>query len=544
MKRLFSTLAVALAWVACVPAGAQADFGLSEFDVTFTEADETPSSQAGAHPFATTISLGLNADGDGPDGRLRDLFLDLAPGLAVNATLPRCASADFINDECPPVTVVGIADSSFGEPGQNDTAPIFNLVPPEGALLRLGFRLGGENVFLDAGPSPDPPHNLIAEVSDIPEAIELFGVGLELWGEPSSGAHDAARGGPVATQTAFLTSPRSCEGPLSSFADVVSWDAEEEIGESITHDFAGDPMGFTGCGKLSFQPQVKAQPTTDAAQTATGFDLSIAFAGGGLLNPDGIAESDLRELALFLPEEMAAGSALLSGAGACSQAAFEAEGPEDAPDAGCPATSKVGTVEVESALLGDPVAGVVFRGVPFANQAEDSPMALYLVLRDAARGILVKQAIGLETDPEVGYLVALAEEIPELPFEHLQLHLSAGSGMLVSPPRCGEYEGAVALVPRSDDLFVTDASFEIVSGPNGGPCPADGEEPGAGGGGQAPSPPAGTPPPVGTLRVDRSSPRKRPCAKGKRRVRRNGKVRCIKRKKSKASQRRRGHRGR
>lgn len=546
MKRLVAILSATLVCAAWTPGGAEADFGLSGFDVALTSVDGSFAHQAGSHPFASTVSLELNANGNEAEGRLKDLFLDLAPGLVAHPNHPRCTTADFGMDDCPLVSMVGTADSSFDEPDQSVTAPVFNLTPPPGTLMRLGFRIAGaENVFLDAGLSPEPPYNLIAEVSDFPETVELFGIELQLWGDPSNAAHDDARGGPVAAApAAFLTLPRSCEGPLSSFAEVLSWEGAEELGESITDDAVGNPLGFGGCSNLAFQPFAAAQPTTDAAQTTTGLDLSVAFQDEGLLNPGGIAESDVRELALFLPDEMVAGSALGSGAGACSQADLEAEGLEDVPGEGCPEASKAGTVEVESALLADVVEGAVYRAVPFANLAGDSSMALYLVLRDAERGILVKQAVGLETHPEAGYLVAFAEEIPELPFERLQLHLSAAGGTLVSPSRCGEYESAVELVPRSDDLFVVDSSFEIVSGPDGGPCPADGGDVGTGttGGGQVgPSPASASPPASAPIAAH-----KRTCSKGKRRVRRNGKVRCVrqKHKKSKADRRRRGGRGR
>ena len=38
-------------------APAMADYGFSNFDVTFTNADGTPATQAGSHPFATTTEL-------------------------------------------------------------------------------------------------------------------------------------------------------------------------------------------------------------------------------------------------------------------------------------------------------------------------------------------------------------------------------------------------------------------------------------------------------------------------------------------------------
>lgn len=184
MKRFAAILAVALMGAAYPPT-AQADFGIDGFDVTFTGPDGNPAHQAGSHPFATTISLGLNADGDEAEDRLRTLSLDLVPGLVANTTHPRCTAADFGMDDCSLATVVGIATSTFDESDQSTTVPVFNVVPPSGTPLRLGFRLAGSaNVFVDLGLADQPPHNLIAEVSDIPEAIELFGIELQLWAIP------------------------------------------------------------------------------------------------------------------------------------------------------------------------------------------------------------------------------------------------------------------------------------------------------------------------------------------------------------------------
>ena len=49
--------------------------------------------------------------------------------------------------------------------------------------------------------------------------------------------------------------------------------------------------------------------------------------------------------------------------------------------------------------------------------------------------------MALEADPATGELIAIAEDMPQLPFRDLRLHLDDGEGgPLVSPPLCGEYE--------------------------------------------------------------------------------------------------------
>ena len=62
---LGTTLALVVAFLAlvlAVAAPAQADFGLSEFDVSFENEDGTSETQAGAHPFAVTTAFEINTE--------------------------------------------------------------------------------------------------------------------------------------------------------------------------------------------------------------------------------------------------------------------------------------------------------------------------------------------------------------------------------------------------------------------------------------------------------------------------------------------------
>jgi hypothetical protein len=137
---------------------AQADFGLNNFDVTYTNADATTATQAGSHPFAMSTRLGLNYAGAGKEalteGRLRDLFLKQVPGFIADTTAyPRCSTLNFleVNNEinnCPLDTQVGITANSITEPGTWLADPVFNLTPPPGVRRprppRLSRRQRGE----------------------------------------------------------------------------------------------------------------------------------------------------------------------------------------------------------------------------------------------------------------------------------------------------------------------------------------------------------------------------------------------------------------
>jgi hypothetical protein len=533
VKRFVLLLGIALAGAACLPAGAQAAFGFSEFDVTFTDSAGLPATQAGSHPFAFTTSFEANVDGEEADGRLRELFLDLPPGLVVNPfAVPRCTADDFetlnegVND-CSNAAAVGVAESASGEPETWTATPVFSLVSPASVPLRLGFRVAAAaNVIVDFELSSESPYRLLATVGEIPEAVELFAAKLQLWGVPASPLHNDSRGwcavmgGSCPTsvpQLPLLTLPASCEGPQETIYGAFSWGGDEDWGAAFL-------PGLGGCDALAFEPAADFQLATEAAGSLTGLDVSIDFEDQGLSNPGGLAESQVRDLVVALPGGTTAGPSLASASGSCAEADLEAEAPASAPGEGCPAVSTVGMAEAESSLLaGELLEGAVYRATPHQNLAGNAAMALYVVLKNADTGMIIKQPVSLAADAATDQLVAVAEEMPQLPFSHLRLHLDDGaSGPLVSPPRCGDYEIEAELTPWADHGdYLVRSEFSLDSGPGDGPCPS-GESTQSPSGDGAPVPAVAAAPAV-------IRPFVRPCPRGKRAIRRNGIRHCMKR---------------
>ncbi len=129
-------------------ASAAFDFlpGAEGFSATAEAEGGTPATQAGSHPAALRIKVGFAKAGQFTDGDLRDLSLELPPGLIENPTaVPRCSQADFhtprsspfeasrSGESCPDRTQVGTITvrSSHGG-GETRTFGLFNLVPPPG----------------------------------------------------------------------------------------------------------------------------------------------------------------------------------------------------------------------------------------------------------------------------------------------------------------------------------------------------------------------------------------------------------------------------
>ena len=512
MKRLALSIALALSLALIAPLSAQASFGLYGFDVAFSNEDGTPATQAGSHPFAFTTSFGINFTGKKSDGRIRDVLAELPAGFAADTTAyPRCSSVDFLTigpggPLCPADTVVGIDASSFNEPGIWQTSPIFNLVPPPGALIRLGFRVDNEeNIIIDGRLSPEAPYRAEATTLNAPQLLDVFGSKVQLWGDPSNPAHDEFRG-QCGFQTSFLspgdiegfrfenqsgetcpveprakpllTLPTNCEAPGISSYEAFSWEGDVNKGSSETHDAGGNPQPFTGCGALGFKPSIEAKPTTRAAESPTGLDLSVDVADEGLTSKEGLAQSDIKKVALTLPEGMTANPSIAEGLEACSEAQLEAEKLDSAPGQGCPEASKIGTVSVESPLAEEPINGALYVARPYENEFH-SLLAFYFVLRNQKLGVIVKQAAKVEPDPNTGQLIGITDNIPQLPFSHFSLHFrEGGRSPLISPASCGTHEVKAKMFPWSGGPpSETSSTFSIISGPNEGPCPKAGIPP-------------------------------------------------------------------
>src|SRR5262249_45454067 len=151
------------------------------------------------------------------------------------------------------------------------------------------------------------------------------------------------------------------------------------------------------------------------------------------------------------------------------------------PGENCPQASKIGEVEVETPLL----EGALLRGQVFIATSDENPfhslLALYMVIREPKRGILVKLPGKVEPDPQTGQLrTTFGEpgfEIPQVPFSHFRFQFRSGArAPLVTPPLCGSYETQVQFTTwaQPQKTYPGTTSFQIGSGPGGGPCPAGG----------------------------------------------------------------------
>ncbi len=525
---LMAVAVIALFGSTAGPASAQ-EFGLEEVDVSFLNQDGTPATQAGSHPFEMSTSFTVNNNGMLPDGAIKDLQIEQAPGFVGDADAnPRCSLADFYarlpgsdpgsnrtscNEEN---TAVGVA--AVWVPPFTFYVPVLNLEPPRGVASRVGFVVIDAFTIVDIGVKQGGQHNITASARNLSQVLPIMKSEFRLWGNPSDAAHDPLRGpcglnvsvdffeptfvytsGPFgsdcptsAGSDPFLTLPTSCTGPAESVWHAAPWEDPDAwlSGSVLTHDGGSPPtpLGFSGCESLGFTPEVSSAPSITNADSPTGLDFEIEFDQDGLTSPNGLAQSTIDRAVVSLPEGVSANPSLVNGLATCSPDELESEQLEGPASSGCPAASKIGTVEVDTPLLGNKLGGVIYMAEqddpattqPGAENPFDSLLAFYIVIKDPISGTLVRIPAEVQPDPETGQLVTTVDDVPQIPFSKFYFHFRGGTrAPLVNPPTCGIYEITTELTPStavdpdnpSDDEIVSEkSSFVVDEGPNGGPC--------------------------------------------------------------------------
>jgi hypothetical protein len=517
--RLLRALALGVLALLALASPALGAFGFKDLGVAFSDSDGSQLTQAGSHPYAMETTLNLNTlEDEGqevPDGELRDLEVELPPGFAGDPTaVPYCPAVDFVEIDinlgrptCPDSSVVGIAAVKLefhtlpvGEKAAYFHTPIYNLMPPPGSALKLGFAVKSIPVTILNGVREEAPNRVFAKVVNTPQSALFYGSKVTLWGNPANEEHDEERGSCVDTNHAsevddvlslgschvdipeepLLTLPRSCTGPLQTDFRADSW---QNPGAFVDGQALTDP-GMTGCAKLAatFGPEMSAQPTTHSGESAMGMDIDVDVEDIGLQSSEGTAQSDIKKTVVSFPAGVSANPAAAEGLGACTPADYGRERISSPPGAGCPESAKIGSVEAQTPLLeGEILKGAVYVAQPDdpataqagAENPFDTLLAFYLVIKDPLRGVMVKLPAKVEPDPKTGQLVSTIDDIPQFPVSHFHLHLREGArAPLVSPRACGTYTTRALFTPWADPAKSVErtASFTVNAGPGGGAC--------------------------------------------------------------------------
>jgi hypothetical protein len=489
-------------------------YGIENYELSPEEEGGGPDTQAGSHPFQLTTSFTLNLRAmpivwrggrleAQPYAMTKDLRFKVPPGLIGNPTpLPECSTYVFIGSgtsqqfKCPNNTVVGAAMTASEHLCCTEhaplewTVPVYSLEPSHGEPAKFGFMAAGSiPVILDTSVRTGGDYGVVVTVPNVISEVPFMASQLTFWGVPSDSRHDTSRGEclnngwssylvngaeescPVSKGQPFLIMPTSCTGPPHSMMEADDWSEPGTFVPSKDYAFQnseGEPFSLDGCNRLSFKPEIKVTPDGQQASTPTGLTVDVHVPQDASLNPEGLAESTVKDTTVTLPAGVALNPAGADGLQACS---LDEIGLESSAEQSCPEASKVGTVEIRTPLLPNPLVGAAYLAQQDANPF-GSLVALYIAVRDPVSGVLVKLAGQVTPDPVTGQLVSTFKETPQLPFEDLKLHFFGGSrAPLGTPALCGGYTTTASIAPWSGNAPVESSSeFQITSGPNGSPC--------------------------------------------------------------------------
>ncbi len=424
------------------------------------------------------------------------------------------------------------------------TVPVFNLEPEEGEPARFGFEFHKVPVVLRTKVRSGKDYGVEVSVHEAPQSAAVVTTQLTLWGVPQDSRHNAERGWaciqegtwleekhpncetqaqietrenkrlaeeekpPRPPEEAFLSMPTACEGVPATTAEGVSWNGES-FGP-ISYSFFSGPSGlggspFTGCPKLAFEPSISVTPVKPQAATPSGYTVTVATDQKGTVTGKELADAAIKSTTLKLPAGVFASAGASQGLGTCTTEGFGFEGGSEPlsseafgkllannefstaqlNETTCPASAKIGTVDIETPLLDEHLTGSVYLGHHDTNPFM-SPLVLFIFAETPASEAFVKKGgepkVQVKLAGEVkfgdpsrgepqGQITSTFGNTPPVQFSKLTLNLNDGPrAAQATPEKCGSYESAAEFEASSNQKRTATSSFAINEGAGGGPC--------------------------------------------------------------------------
>jgi hypothetical protein len=448
--------------VAAAPA--HATFGVQSFSAgVFEDAAGTqPETQAGEHPYVGITEFSFNTVPllGTPDGSVRDVRVDLPPGLISNPRATEQCSQETFNsllDTCPASTQIGTEELSVGSAllPVTTTVPIYNLDPGPNGLSDYGFKTPLGPTHIIGGVRDTGDYGLFFTISNTPNGAQLLSSKLTFWGVQSQ------HGGP--SSVPFLSLPTACSGPQTTTLTVTSH-ANETATATSTTEVDGHPQGATGCEDVPFHPEISVTPgTTQAdAPTSAAVDLHVPQSN----DAGTLATAHVKDVSVTLPDGMTINPAAANGLEACTDDQF---GKGTHNPIACPAGSTIGSVKIETPVLpSQGLDGSVYLGKPLP----DDPYRLFVEAHNF--GLSIRLIGSVRPDSQTGRLTATFNDTPQVPFEHFKLNFNGGpNATLATPLACGGATTTGKLTPYSQPKVpaTRTSEFTVDADGAGGACP-------------------------------------------------------------------------
>ncbi len=451
---------------------------------SFTTTSST--TQAGGHP---DLGASFALEAPGAPESARNVTFNAPEGLFGNPhAITQCSSADFALDQCPTNSQAGLVTVHANSGGNPDkllgTAPIFSMRTEPGQTALFAFITPGLGIPVNIPVSvrTGSDYGLRFSVSEITQATPLAGADLTFWGSPAEEAHDKERfakgspGKPAGcaglANTSCIKEPTEASIPVEPLTDNPTICTGQPLVTSLevqTYQDPGNPTfkeasypATTGCEHEVFKPVLFASSTTGQTDSASG--LNVELQAPQFLTR-AAAPSQIRTAIVSLPEGFTINPDAADGQGACTDAQFaqHTEGPPSCPDA-----AKIGTFALHTVALDGPLNGAVYIGQPKPEQQ------YRLFMAADGFGIHAKLEGQITPDPSTGRLAVRFTDLPQVPFDDLQLHLFASDrGLMATPTNCGLHPVSAQFFPWNDQLAdqTSVQFFSLTSAPLGAQCP-------------------------------------------------------------------------
>lgn len=433
--------ALLLLWGPLPPASA-AEFGIGDFSVRMLNAEGNPENRAGARPDRLQIGFAFETEGSGTS--VKDLAIEMPPGFVGDpSAVPPCPrQAHEEGEECSPESQVGnVRFGSTGEP-----LPIYLLEPEGGQLAAFTSKVGLRIPFQMKLRPED--FGITMEAENLAEGTPNEEL-VELWGTPADHQEPAA-----APPRPFLSVPPMC-GPL---AFTLRARSREEGAAWLSAGAEAGPL--VGCEGLRFAPRLSLELGNPVADSPTGVRMVMSTPE----EAGELAGAQMKDVTVELPPGLTVSPGGAIGLALCSDAEFGLDS-ESTPS--CPSASKVGTVQLTSAMLSEPLAGTIYLGEPRGEER----FRFFIVA--PGLGINLKFVTGLQPDSATGRLATTLHDLPPVAISQIAMSLNGGpAGLLASPLACGPAQGEAGFTPFGGGPSVAATStVAIASALPGLTCP-------------------------------------------------------------------------
>jgi hypothetical protein len=458
MGILIVAITVSTALAALSAPAAMASFGVEESNFeagtcvnascTYASVKANPEeafTQAAGHPpygittFEFKHQTGLM--GEEPEGSVKNVRVDLPPGLAGNPeALPQCSLEAFQNNSCAADTQVGSNELVVFDGAGNltVTGAVYNLEPQPGIPLDFGIHVAVEplvslHIYLEGHVSWSSDYHEYFEIKNIPKEGEVLGAKVPLSVLKSKLTFNGRAG-----SGDFLTIPSVCSNTTTSHLEVESW--EGQVSRTQTHT----PEGVSDCDKVPFKPTatVKAETAQSDETDGASTEVKVPQQLGG----EEINTADIQDARVTLPEGMTLNPAAARGLQACTaaQIAIGSTNPVS-----CPAASAIGTVAIETDLPPGSLTGTLYLASPNGATITEPPYQIYLDA-ESVYGVSVRLKGSVTPNPSTGRLEVTFAENPQLPFSSLTLKAKGGAqAPLANPLACTSAPTEALFIPYS-----------------------------------------------------------------------------------------------